>query len=67
MAFIDRNDGKGIEVLFERVCDGGFDDLYFYLDGAIKSRVGYSDEEVAYFKRIVESCREVIIEVSKRG
>lgn len=61
VTYIDRTDGKGIEVLFERAVDGGFDDFYIYLDGTIKSRIGYTDEEIAFFKKLIESSKNTIM------
>ena len=60
--YIDRKDGKGIEVLFERACDGGFDDLCMRLDCSVISRKGYTDDEVEFLKKVLEGCKDTIAE-----
>lgn len=62
VTYIDRKDGKGIEVLFERACDGGFDDLCMRLDCSVISRKGYTDDEVEFLKKVLEGCKDTIAE-----
>lgn len=58
-----------IRVCFERPTEQGFDTVVFELPSySIWERVGnYSDEEVAFFKQVVENSAAYFFETTRKG
>ena len=60
-------DGR-VKVYIERPVPGGFHDATCYLpDYAWENIHGFTEEEMEYFKRLVEANSHLIIEFSKEG
>lgn len=63
------NGEEYIRVCFERPTEQGFDTVVFELPSYnILERVGnYSDEEVAFFKQVVENSAAYFFETTRKG
>lgn len=60
-------DGR-VKIYIERPVDGGFKNITFYLPKyEWEDNNGFSDEEIEYFKKIIENNAHLIIEFSQKG
>lgn len=67
--YIDNNGNECIDVHFERPNENGFDSVRIKLPNyEVEVWEGnYSDEEIEFFKKIVENSADLFYEYSKKG